>query len=527
MTLKNLLLLFAISLSLLLLVANFQSSPGYMDADYHLYVGQRLANSEGFSEQVIWNYLDDAQRLPHPSNSYWPPLPSLLAAVGIWLLPSLELFTAGRLASLIVTALIAPVTALLAFRMKAGKNTAWMASGLAVAPFFYFPFFSTTDSFGPSMLLGAIFFLLLLEVESESKQRFIPLALGVVAGLLHLTRAEGAVWLFIGFLGYFLQGKKGRFDSTAMLVTLAGYLLIMLPWFMRNQMQFGSLIAPGAVRSLWLTNYDQLFTFPATQLTTVEWLRSGWADILQIRLWALGQNLITGVAVQGEIFLAPLVIVAGWRMRERLVVRAAVMAWLILLMAMSVFFPFTGVRGGFFHAGAVLQPLIWTLAAAGLNSFVEWGAKRRGWDLTQATRIFRVAALIFVFVLSAFIVKQRVIGQDIRNPAWSESFDHYQEVELELDDMNVEEGAIVLVNNPPAYALASGRSAIVIPYGSIEATVAAAEQFGASILILEADHPEGLALLYEGLEVRKFLERIGTVGDTLIFRVSQASVEMK
>ena len=56
--------------------------PSYMDAYYYASNGERLADGHGFSEMVIWQYLDDPSGLPTPSHTYWMPLPSMLAALG-------------------------------------------------------------------------------------------------------------------------------------------------------------------------------------------------------------------------------------------------------------------------------------------------------------------------------------------------------------------------------------------------------------------------------------------------------------
>ncbi|HRN50538.1 MAG TPA: hypothetical protein PK551_04390 [Anaerolineales bacterium] len=80
MTRKDYLSLFLAGLVVLLLVASLQHSPGYMDAEYYLLTGQQLAAGRGFSEPVVWNYLDTPAGLPHPSHTYWMPLPSLVIA---------------------------------------------------------------------------------------------------------------------------------------------------------------------------------------------------------------------------------------------------------------------------------------------------------------------------------------------------------------------------------------------------------------------------------------------------------------
>ena len=83
MTWRRSLLLAVLGLAVALFVAAFQPAPGYMDADYYYAGGRQLATGHGFSESYLWNYLDDPTGLPHPSNAYWMPLASLLAAACI------------------------------------------------------------------------------------------------------------------------------------------------------------------------------------------------------------------------------------------------------------------------------------------------------------------------------------------------------------------------------------------------------------------------------------------------------------
>ena len=45
--------------------------PTHMDAYYYLTNGIRLAEGEGFTEEVIWQFLDEPAGLPTPSHSYW------------------------------------------------------------------------------------------------------------------------------------------------------------------------------------------------------------------------------------------------------------------------------------------------------------------------------------------------------------------------------------------------------------------------------------------------------------------------
>jgi len=519
MTIKHLLGLFGISLAVLLFTASFQSVPGYMDADYHLYLGERLANGDGFSEDLLWNYLDSPQDLPHASHSYWPPLTSILTAIGLWIFPQLEAFSAGRSATLLLSAAISPLTGWLAFELSRKKGTSLFAALLAIVPIYYLPFLTTTDSFSPSMILGLIFFLFIVRIESHNESKFLPLALGITAGLLHLARAEGLLWLMIAFLAFILpKSLKGKGKAGLFLVAV-GYSVVMLPWFVRNLAQFSSLLAPGALKTLWLASYDELFSFPASSLNMENWLASGWQRIVAARGWAFGQNAVTAVAVQGEIFLAPLVIMGAWNLRRRPALYLAAIAWLLLFVAMTVFFPFTGVRGGFFHAGAVLQPLIWVLAAIGLNLFVDWGVGKRNWNKPSALGIFRGAALFYGIVLSVFIFRQRVIGSDLTDPNWNQASTHYQVLGKELGSFDVVENTLVMVNNPPGFSLATNGSAIVIPDGELSSSLAAAQAFGADYLLLESNHPQGLDQIYETPENAEGMLYLTTIDGTHIFQI--------
>ena len=106
---------------------------------------------------------------------------------------------------------------------------------------------------------------------------------------------------------------------------------------------------------LWLTSYNQIFSYPATGLTFDAWMHSGLGDILLARLWSLGLNLANAFAVQGGVFLLPFIIIGIWQLRKQKLVRLAVLSWILILAAMTLAFPFAGARGGFIHSGAALH----------------------------------------------------------------------------------------------------------------------------------------------------------------------------
>lgn len=506
--------LYVISIGLMFFVSRFQQSPGYMDAEYYHATGQQLARGHSFSEPFVWNYLNDPQGVPQPSHAYWMPLPSLVAALGIKI-SNLSNFTGGRLVFIFLAGLIAPLTTNLAFKQTAKKNTSIMAGILALVPVFYLPFLPTTDTFALYMVFGAIIFLIL---SHEDPGPASALSLGLIVGLMHLSRADGLVWLPLACVAVLYLGSPRlpftkHFFNVGLIIL--GYLLVMAPWFLRNINTFGSLLSPGGTKALWFTSYNELFAYPSEMLNPSRWWSTGVSEIIRVRLWALGQNMQSFVAVQGAIFLTPLILVGAWHRRRDKLVQVGIFTWLTTLAVMSIAFPFAGARGGFFHSGAAYQPLLWVLAVIGLEVFLEWGHRVRGWSLPQSRLVFSTAIVGMALGLSLFILNGRVISAG----AWDRSYHEYQDLEKELQAFDASLQDLVLVNNPPGYYLASGRMAFAIPDGDVQTLLSVAQRYQVRYVILEFNHPDGLDDLFDNPLSNSRLELLWSNDDAHIFQV--------
>ena len=258
---------------------------------------------------------------------------------------------------------------------------------------FHLTFMPVTDNYPIYMVLGALYFLVL----TRPRPWF---WLGLLAGLMTLARSDGLIWLALTFLLVVLRVFRDEGSSTqdharlnSLLIAslrfasyaLLGFLLIMGPWYLRNLQVYGGPMAPGGSRVLWLTRYDETFIFPPSKLTFDLWLASGWAAILRVRLWALGTNLQSMIAAQGHLVLFPFILAGMWVHRTDRRVQIGVLGWVGLLVIMTALFPFAGVRGSFFHAGAALQPLFWSLAPIGLEFLVAAVAQPSGLARSPAT----------------------------------------------------------------------------------------------------------------------------------------------
>jgi len=361
MTFRNYLFLFFLGLAVPLVIAQFQPIPGYLDSDYYFAGGIQLATGHGFTEPYLWNYLDGTTSLPHPSHSYWMPLASIVSALGMWLTGQIT-YPSARLFFFIIAALIPPITAALAFSFSKKRELAIASGLLAVFSVYNAPFVAVTDNFGLFMLFGGLYFIAATKLIEDTTRVRNWLVLGLLAGLMTLSRSDGLLWLALTFLFSIWRTKENSSGKLQLItrnsfLALFGFLLIMSPWYLRNLSIFGTLMAPGGSRVLWLDNYDQTYIYPPSLLNIDSFLALGWKEILSDRLAAFGSNLLSVFAAHGGILLFPFIIVGAISFRKDERVRLAGLAFLILFLVMSFIFPFAGSRGAFFHAGAALQPM--------------------------------------------------------------------------------------------------------------------------------------------------------------------------
>ncbi len=509
--------LYLIGLILAAAWASFQAAPGYMDADYYYLGGVQLAEGKGFWEDVLWNYLDDPTGLPHPSHAYWMPLASMLAAAGM-LAAGTTSFWAARLPFLLLAAGLPVLSAALGYRLTGRRGLAWLAGLLGLAPGFYAPYVTLTETFTLYMLLGGGILLVVgtPRVEIGWKQ---AAGLGVLAGGMHLARADGVLWLAGCLVWIVWEGWRARQRGLKLmgqiLLMLVLYGAVMGVWFGRNQSVFGEWMPPGGSRALWITTYDETYSYPADKLTPERWLSQGAAGLLEARWDALKMNLQTALGVQFQIVLLPLAILGFFCVRQKREAQLGGLMWLATLGVMTIVFPFAGSRGGFFHSGAAVQPLIWGLSAVGLDAAVEWAARKRRWNPKQAVMVLGGGLVMINLAVSASLYAANVIGEDASQPKWSQSWENARRTAALIQAQGGGKQDVVMINNPPGFTAANRQPAISVPNEPAAVMLEAARRYQARWLVLDENVPkplEGLFLhpkSWDGL-------RLGYAGDEVV-----------
>lgn len=529
------LILFILGLLVSYLAAWMEPVPGYMDAEYYFSGGLRLAEGNGFTEQILWNYLDQPQSLPHPSHTYWMPLPSVVAAAGM-LLTGSNTFLAARLFFILLAACLPLLTALMAASLGQQRRNCLLSGLLAVFPGIYLIYSTNVETFTLYMILGGLFILASFWKVEEFRQGKIDwyryFGLGIITGLMHLTRAEGMVWLFpagvlgmvnvgLWFRGLNAPAKRFRLVGKVLAVLsliLVGYGLVMSPWFIRNLKWYGSITAPGGSRTIWLLNYNQTFVYWVEKLNFNHWLAAGWKYHLDVRWAAFLKNLQTTFLVEGEFILFPLMILGLWKLRKKPQIWMTAGMWGILIGIMTIVFPFSGSNGGFFHSSSALQTVFWAAAPVGLDALIGIGEKKRNWNAAQSKKVFGLFIVVVCILSSAFVYQQRVIGGDLSQPVWRASWDEQVDIERALVSYGALPGDIVMINNPPGSYAATGRPSIVIPDENEQTIIEVGSIYDSKYLVLQKNSVDGLLDLYKHPKDRVGLKYLGAVDQAYIFQ---------
>ncbi len=491
------LLLFVAGLLVFGAAAALIPAPGYMDAEYYLATAGQLARGNGFVEPFLWNFLSAPSTLPAPSHTYWQPLASLAMAAPMAVF-GVD-FRVGQLVSVLLASAIPLLSARTAVSLGAGRRAAWLAGGFGLLPGFFAPYLLTTDTFALFAVIGG----LLLWQVGEAVARPTAwrwAALGGLVALGTLARADGLL-LWFPVLYALMAARGRRLRSFGLLI--AGFGVWMAPWWLRNLSVTGALVSPGAARALWLLDYDELFLFPATQLTFARWWGAGVSTLLLQRLGAALANLQSLVAVNGYILLLPLMVVGGWVHRRYPSVRAGLLYAVVLFFFMSFVFPFAGARGGSFHSSAALMPLLVALAASGVTTAAAWIAPRLRWDPDRTRGMLTSISILLAGALSVWAMAGK-IGAFGAGASFGRNQATYAAA-AEVIRGEGESEVVAAVGDPPGFFLATGWRAVAIPHGTEQVLQQVASAYDVEWIILEADHPADLDALYFSASERPWL----------------------
>ena len=113
-----------------------------------------------------------------------------------------------------------------------------------------------------------------------------------------------------------------------------------------------------------------------------------------------------------------------------------------------------------------------------------------------------------------------MLGWGDSGQSWDGGIEYHHSLNGALEALGVSYQDIVMVNNPPGFHIASGRPSIVIPDGDVSTLLSVAESYGASYVILESNHPQGLNGLYQSLDEYPPLQLLWSDEYSYIFAIN-------
>ena len=476
-----------------LITAILAHQPGYTDAYYYLNAAARVAHGQGLTDAALWTYVGAPPGLPAPAFLYWMPFASLLEAVSVFVLGGIVgVFHAGQVPGLIGAVALSGIGYRLGLELGGTRRSALLAGVLTIFSGFFVPYWTNTDTFAVYAVVGSLALWCIGRGRASGQTRW-WIAAGVLAGLAHLTRADGLLFvmaLVIAALWGHLRSVKDGWRS-AMIGVLA-YVLTMLPWAIRNLNEIGSVLPVGGFQSAWFSSYDQIASYPAGASLN-DFLATGLGTMVQTRVTALTLNLQTFIAVEGLIVLTPLLLVALWRRRLEPKLGGLILYAFGLHGLMTLVFALPGMRGGLLHSAAALVPYWATLGIIGLDDVLKWAAKRRRWPLKQAQDFFGLALIAWAIFFSV-LVGTKLIG------SWNSANATYASIgaQLPLD-------AVVMVNDPPGFYYQTGLSAVVLPDSPPSVIPELTARYNVSYLVLDANRTEPFSSLYDDYAYYPFL----------------------
>ncbi len=547
---RDYLLLLALGLLVRTITAALFDQPGYIDAAYYYDVAKNIATGHGFTEDFILTYLTPASSVIHPSNLYWMPLASLV------LVPFFALFGVSWHVAEIPNVLLSGTLPLLAYWMGwdffHSRRYALGAALLTLFAGFYYPLYVIfSDNFGLYAWTAGLALLFLGQGAQGRPRRF--MLAGFWIGLAHLARADAPLLLIIALIVFavnrFLARRQPREMASpetlsqsaepsstapgalpwyALAGLLACYLVVMAPWFARNLIVAGAILPPGGTKTIWLTTYNDFFSY-GKDLSPQRYLAWGLGNILISKLQALGQNAFAMLAIL-EFAPAPFALIGLWKLRRSLQSLPFQLYLLLLYLGLSLVFTFPSLRGTLLHSFMPLLPFLSLTSILGLDTIIEWLARRRPGPFARQReasrqRVYLAATVLLSALLSCIIIFSNARTWDttahLYQQAGKIAAQNYRAAVKNADGQRGSESAlpIVMVSDPPDYYFATSQHAISIPDQGISVILQAADQYGATYLLLEALHSQAQDGLWEHKEQAPRLVLLWSSPQAQLYRI--------
>jgi hypothetical protein len=466
--------------------------PAYPDSYYYVDVARNLAAGHGLNLDFIWIFAEVGNRipanpvLPIPGNAHWLPLASFIQA------PFIAVLGPTTLASAIPTVLIGSITAPLTWfiaRDAGSLRVVGMGAGvLAAIPAAGAVFMAQPENFAILQPLVAATIWLTVRGLKGSTGSYV--AAGFLVGLASLARNDGFILgLAVGLVFVWDRGRAWlshgrvapRLPWRAAFGCFGLYLLVMGPWFLRQELTFGS-ISPttSGGSALWIRTIQEWNSITADPSLS-KFLAQGPGPIIGSRIGGLLSAIGNFAVIICSVVLVPFLLIGAWIRRRSIDFGPWFLYAFLVFLGATILYPLHVPGGAFIHSAVGLEAHAYILSLEGVAALVMWIAKRRpAWDPKTAIPLFVTAVVAFV-VLTAPLYAFALKG------AWDESRAPRVALGSQMDSLGVAPDDRLLTIDSAGLKYYTGRPGIVTPDDPIETIEQVARAYDTRWLVLERD----------------------------------------
>jgi hypothetical protein len=527
--------LFALALVVRAVVASTIPFPTPEDTAYYYGVARNLVEGRGLVSDAIWSYQTPPLVFPRPAFEVWLPLPAFLAAI-----PMVVLGT-GFHAAQVSTVILGSLVPVLAWWVAADvaeerglpvgrARTLAVGAGLTAVvllPLLLFGVLPDSTTPFTVIALAACLLMTRLAADASAVRPADPrlLGLGILFGLAALTRNEfvwlGLAWVVLAWRARPDISMRGQRIKLIAIPAVIGA-VILAPWLARDWAAFGNpLPGQAAANALSVTGFD-IFAYEQPP-TLARYLAQGPLWLASIRLDGLSHNLFTVLLIPSfPVGLLGLVSLP-WVGRDR-ALRPLLIVGLLTFTATTLLFPVSTTWGTFLHAAGPVHVLLIVSCLVGLDLFIAWVGRWRGWTRPVAwlaPTLTLAVAVLFSLAIAGYgnqagTVERRydVLGR-----------------ELAVAGLPPDRIGPVIADFPIWYAVGVREEALALPDEPPSSVVDLARRFGATVLVVsKTDHGRWPAVIDQGgpdascfTEVRLAAPAnaadADALGDTRVFRI--------
>jgi dolichyl-phosphate-mannose-protein mannosyltransferase len=466
--------------------------PAYPDSYYYVDVARALAAGHGLNLDFIWifaevgNHIPASPSLPIPGNAHWLPLASFIQAPFIAVLGPTP--WASAIPTVLIGSITAPLTWFIARDAGAIRAVGLGAAILAAIPAAGTVFMAQPENFAILQPLVAATIWLTVRGLKGSTRSYV--AAGLLVGLASLARNDGFILgLAVGLVfvwdrarAWLSRGRLApRLPWRAAVGCLGLYLIVMVPWFIRQEATFGS-ISPttSGGSALWIRTIQEWNSISADPSLS-KFLAQGAGPIIGSRVGGLIAAIGNFAVIICSVILVPFLLIGAWARRRSIDFGPWFLYAILVFAGAALLYPLHVPGGAFIHSAVGLEAHAYILSMEGVAAMVLWIAKRRpAWSPKTAVPLF-IGAVVTFTVLTAPLYAIAV------QSSWNASRAPRLALASQLDSLGVKPDDRILSIDTAGIKYFTGRPGIVTPDDPIDTIEQVARAYDARWLVLERD----------------------------------------